>query len=152
MQSNENKQSLKKQKIIENLKNSKFANLKGSSSLMQKLQKQRNSKDNASKHSDRVEEESRTEMLEIIDKQQKIVSQLNEENIELIYRNDLMRQNCINYNESVQDLKSQNNDLKDRNESLKKQLLISQNNCSQSLKELQVARYRIKYLSSNRNI
>lgn len=144
------KQSLKKQKIIDNLKNSKFANLKGSSSLMQKLHKQRN--DSATKHEKVVEEASKTEMLRIIDKQQRIVSQLNDENIELIRRNKLMRPNCINYNANIHDLTGQNNDLKERNESLKKQLLISQNNCSQSLKELQAARYHIKYLSSNRNV
>jgi hypothetical protein len=133
---------LKKQKVLDRMRQSKFAELKGSSSMMNKLHKQR------SAMKARAEEEATNQdMFEIIKKQQVLVTDLNNENIQPIQQNQELQGQLQKQEDNVISLAIKNNELYEQNISLKCQLLISQNNCAQSLKELQNVRMYMKSLS-----
>ena len=134
---------LKKQKIIDRMKQAQFSTLKGSSSLMEKLQKQRSSMKTRQEHT------NNKQMFQIIQKQQTLVTELNVENLELIQQNTGLKEHLNCYDVNYRNLLKQNRDLSTQNSSLKYQLLISQNNCAQSLKELQSARIYIKSIKKN---
>lgn len=129
---------LKRQKILDRMKQSQFSSLKGSSTLMDKLQKQRSAMKTR---------QDNLNMFNIIKKQQALVTELNSENLELIQQNTELKEHLNTYDKKYNQLIDQKNDLNTQNVSLKYQLLISQNNCAQSLKELQSARLCIKSLS-----
>lgn len=137
---NDQVKMLKKQKILDRMKQSQFSSLKGSSTLMEKLQKQRSAMKTRQENQD---------MFNIIKKQQALVTELNSENLELIQQNTEFNEHLNTYDTNYKQLLNQNNDLVTQNVSLKYQLLISQNNCAQSLKELQSARLRIRSLLKN---
>lgn len=133
---------LKKQKIMDRMKQAQFSTLKGSSNLMEKLQRQRS----AMKR--RQEETDSKNMFQIIQKQQTLVTELNSENLELIQENEELKKHLNNYDLKYRHLLEQNKDLNTQNSSLKYQLLVSQNNCAQSLKELQSARLYINSVTN----
>lgn len=133
---------LKKQKIMDRMKQAQFSTLKGSSTLMDKLQKQR------SAIKTRQDEPNNKNMFKIIQKQQTLVNELNSENLELIQQNKVLEEQLNNYDLNYGHLLEQNNDLSTQNSSLKYQLLVSQNNCAQSLKELQRVRLCMKSMKN----
>jgi len=124
-------QEQKKQKILDRLRTGPLSSLKGADKLLEKLKAQRSAKKSA-------------EVSEILEKQQRLVRQLNEENLILIEKNQELKQKLDNCDWDLLCLAQGNTELQQQNESLKQQLLISQNNCSRSLKELYVTRNFIK--------
>lgn len=120
-------QVIKKQKIMSRLKESSFSSMKGSSTLMEKLNKQR-----LAKQQMKDSEEVNT----IIQKQQSIVMQLNDENIKLIEENTRLKHMADYREEQMNQLVTENLDIIEQNSSLKKQLSIAQKNSSRRLKDL----------------
>ena len=116
----------KKKKLLEKLSQDKFQNMKGSSAILEKLQKQRQN------YQDRLIDQKE----KIIYRQQLVVKKLNLENQTLSEQNTKLESKLISTNDQNRLLLSRFNQLNDQNKSLKDQLKKSQSISSSILTDL----------------
>lgn len=126
MQESEHHKVAKKQQILKKLKESSFSSLKGSAKLMQKIKEQRINKS----------QQPEPEVLSIVQRQQNIVMQLNNENLQLIEENDRYKKFIELCDERMNEITKKNVDITEQNESLKQQLKIAQVNNAKRTRNL----------------
>jgi hypothetical protein len=105
--------------------------------LIKTLDKQREShrKNNKSVSSVNTTHQNNEVMFQLINKQQKLIHDLNEENLLLNKQSDK------NLNQ-IKSLKSQNSQLIEQNASLKNQLLLSQTHGAKAMKQLKIIKHK----------
>jgi len=122
----------KKNKVLVNLKSKPFSEQKSSAKLLQLIQNQRETINNASskphKHKD--------QMYDMLLKQRKVVLQLDDENVSLIKQNTSLKTALNTTDSKLKAVHKTNAELKEQNASLKQQLLISQVNCAKMVSEV----------------
>ncbi|CAF1144791.1 unnamed protein product [Brachionus calyciflorus] len=128
---------IKKRKLLEKLKHERFESMKGSSVILDKIKKQRESFE--SRIMDNKER--------IIFKQQRLVKQLNHENEKLIQENSNLKSDLIQANHDKEILEIQSQELNEQNECLKEQLKISQSYSIKTLHELKESKQDLLKLS-----
>jgi hypothetical protein len=141
----------KKRKIVEVLRSNKFENLKGSQTLLDKIKKQRSSliehsNDSstdfttaASEKKQQQESQSSDEgtlLRQLLMKQQSVLNQLNDENVQLIQENGRYR--CeLSSTRIERDLAhTLNSELKRENRTLKRRCQSTRSECEQQRREL----------------
>ena len=118
----------KKNKVLKNLKCKPFCEQKSSNKLLTIIQNQRDSIVNDSDES--------TQMYDLLLKQRKVVLQLDEENVSLVKQNTSLKTILNIATSKLESANKVNIELREQNESLKQQLLISQVNCAKMVNRL----------------
>jgi hypothetical protein len=118
----------KKNKVLKNLKCKPFCEQKSSNKLLTIIQNQRDSIVNDSDES--------TQMYDLLLKQRKVVLQLDEENVSLVKQNTSLKTILNIATAKLESANKVNIELREQNESLKQQLLISQVNCAKMVNRL----------------
>jgi hypothetical protein len=118
----------KKNKVLKNLKCKPFCEQKSSNKLLTIIQNQRDSivSDN----------DKSTQMYDLLLKQRKVVLQLDEENVSLVKQNTSLKTILNIATAKLESANKVNIELREQNESLKQQLLISQVNCAKMVNRL----------------
>lgn len=124
MSSQTSKIDLKKKAILESLKQKPFSEQKSSSKLLETIQKQKSGLKN------------QEQAYSLLVKQRDVVMRLDHENIQLIDQNKILANNLVANETKLFTSKKVNGELREQNESLKQQLLISQMNCAKMVSEL----------------
>lgn len=124
MSSQTSKKDLKKKAILEGLKQRPFSEQKSSSILLETIQKQKSGFKN------------QEQAYSLLVKQRDVVMRLDHENIQLIDQNKTLTNNLVANETKLFTSQKVNGELREQNESLKQQLLISQMNCAKMVSEL----------------
>jgi len=120
----------KKNKVLKNLKCKPFCEQKSSNKLLTIIQNQRDSIVNDS------DNDKSTQMYDLLLKQRKVVLQLDEENVSLVKQNTSLKTILNIATSKLESANKVNIELREQNESLKQQLLISQVNCAKMVNRL----------------
>lgn len=130
-------QQIKKKKLLEKLKNEKFQSMKGSTTIIDKIKKQRETYE--SKLGDQKDK--------IIFKQQRLVKQLDQENEQLAKENDQLRTTLCNVKSERDLLADKAIELKYQTDSLRDQLKLSQAHSVKILNDLKESKQDLLKIS-----
>ena len=139
----------KKRKIFQALRSNKFEHLKGSQVLLDKIKRQRRSLEHANDSTDfttatsekrqQLESQSSDESLvlrQLLMKQQSVLNQLNDENMQLIQENGRYKCELSSVRIECDLAHKLNNELKRENRTLKRKLYSTRNEYDQQHREL----------------